>query len=73
MRTIWKGHIQFSLVNIPVRLYTAVDSEKKISFDWLTKEGHHSVGYTKTDKETGERLEKEDIVKGYEYEPICNY
>lgn len=69
MRTIWKGHIQFSLVNIPVRLYTAVDSSKSISFDWLTKEEHHKVGYTKTDKETGDPLEKNDIVKGYEYEP----
>lgn len=69
MRTIWKGHIQFSLVSIPVRLYTAVDSGKSISFDWLTKNEHHKVGYTKTDKETGERIDKNDIVKGYEYEP----
>lgn len=69
MRTIWKGHIQFSLVNIPVRLYSAVDSSQKIEFDWLTKDEHHPVGYVKTDKITGEPLEKEDIVKGYEYEP----
>lgn len=69
MRTMWKGHIQFSLVNIPIRLYSAVDSGKSISFDWLTKDEHHAVGYTKTDKETGEPLEKGDIVKGYEYEP----
>lgn len=69
MRTIWKGHLQFSLVTIPIRLYTAVDSGKSISFDLLTREGHHPVGYTKTDKVTGEKLSKEDIVKGYEYEP----
>lgn len=69
MRTIWKGHIQFSLVNIPVRLYTAVDSGKSIHFDWLTDDDHHHVGYIKTDKETGEPLKDEDIVKGYEYEP----
>lgn len=69
MRTIWKGHIQFSLVTIPIRLYTAVDSEKSISFDLLTKEDHHPIGYTKTDKITGKPVEKENIVKGYEYEP----
>lgn len=69
MQTIWKGSVQFSLVNIPVRLYSAVDSAKTINFDWLTKDEHHHVGYTKTDKTTGEPLEKEDIVKGYEYEP----
>jgi DNA end-binding protein Ku len=68
MRTIWKGHIQFSLVNIPVRLYTAVDSSQSIHFTWLTAEGHHPVGYVKTDKETGEPLDQDDIVKGYEYE-----
>jgi len=69
MRTIWKGHIKFSLVNIPVRLYTAVDAAKSISFDWLTKNENHPVGYTKTDKMTGDPLEDDDIVKGYEYEP----
>src|SRR5690625_5376108 len=69
MRTIWKGHLQFSLVTIPIRLYTAVDSGKSISFDLLTREGHHPVGYTKTAKVTGEKLRKEDIVKGHEYEP----
>jgi DNA end-binding protein Ku len=68
MRTIWKGHIQFSLVNIPVRLYSAVDTGQSIHFNWLTKEGHHPVGYVKTDKETGEPLEQDEIVKGYEYE-----
>lgn len=69
MRTMWKGHIQFSLVTIPIRLYTAVDSGKQISFDLLTKEGHHPVGYQKYDKVTGEPISKDDIVKGYEYEP----
>ncbi len=69
MRTIWKGHIQFSLVTIPIRLYTAVDSGKSISFSLLTKDDHHPVGYQKQDKITGKPVSKDDIVKGYEYEP----
>jgi DNA end-binding protein Ku len=69
MRTIWKGHIQFSLVTIPIRLYSAVDSGKKISFDLLTRDDHHPVGYQKIDKNTGKPVNKDDIVKGYEYEP----
>ncbi|HEX6981336.1 MAG TPA: Ku protein [Balneolaceae bacterium] len=69
MRTIWKGHIQFSLVTIPIRLYSAVDSAKSISFDLLTRNDHHPVGYQKIDKNTGKPVSKEDIVKGYEYEP----
>ena len=69
MRAIWKGHIQFSLVTIPVRIYNAIDSTETISFNLLSKEGHNPVGYEKKDKVTGKTLKNEDIVKGYQYEP----
>lgn len=69
MRAIWKGHIQFSLVTIPVRIYNAVDSTETISFNLLSKDGHNPVGYEKKDKVTGKTLRNEDIVKGYQYEP----
>jgi DNA end-binding protein Ku len=69
MRAIWKGHIQFSLVTIPVRVYNAIDTGKTISFNLLTKEGHNPVSYEKKDKVTGKPLRSEEIVKGYQYEP----
>src|SRR6185369_1261601 len=69
MRAIWKGHIQFSLVTIPVRIYSAIDTGKTISFNLLTKEGHNPVSYEKKDKVTGKPLRNEEIVKGYQYEP----
>src|SRR5687768_4140025 len=69
MRAIWKGHIQFSLVTIPVRIYNAIDSGQTISFNLLSKEGHNPVAYEKKDKVTGQTLRSEDIVKGYQYEP----
>ena len=69
MRSIWKGHIQFSLVTIPVRIYNAIDTGQSISFNLLTKEGHNPVSYEKKDKVTGQTLKTEDIVKGYQYEP----
>src|SRR5690606_19366537 len=69
MRAIWKGHIQFSLVTIPVRIYNAIDSTETISFNLLSKDGHNPVGYEKKDKVTGKPLKNEDIVKGYQYEP----
>jgi DNA end-binding protein Ku len=68
MRAIWKGHIQFSLVTIPVRLYNAIESSESISFNLLTRDGN-PVGYEKKDKVTGQTLKNEDIVKGYQYEP----
>jgi DNA end-binding protein Ku len=69
MRAIWKGHIQFSLVTIPVRIYNAIDSGQTISFNLLSKDGHNPVSYEKKDKVTGQTLRAEDIVKGYQYEP----
>jgi DNA end-binding protein Ku len=69
MRAIWKGHIQFSLVTIPVRIYNAIDNGQTISFNLLSREGHNPVSYEKKDKVTGEPLRSEDIVKGYQYEP----
>jgi DNA end-binding protein Ku len=69
MRAIWKGHIQFSLVTIPVRIYNAIDSGQTISFNLLSKDGHNPVSYEKKDKVTGQTLRGEDIVKGYQYEP----
>lgn len=69
MRAIWKGHIQFSLVTIPIRLYNAIDAGQSISFNLLSKEGHNPVSYEKKDKVTGEPLKTDDILKGYQYEP----
>jgi DNA end-binding protein Ku len=69
MRAIWRGHIQFSLVTIPVRIYNAIDTAQTISFNLLSKENHNPVSYEKKDKVTGEVLKTEDIVKGYQYEP----
>src|SRR5687768_4063107 len=69
MRAIWKGHIQFSLVTIPIRIYNAIDSAQTISFNLLSKDGHNPVSYEKKDKVTGKTLKNEDIIKGYQYEP----
>lgn len=69
MRAIWKGHIQFSLVTIPIRIYNAIDSGQSISFNLLSKEGHNPVSYEKKDKVTGKPLRSEEIIKGYQYEP----
>ncbi|MDZ4714159.1 MAG: Ku protein [Cytophagales bacterium] len=69
MRAIWKGHIRFSLVTIPIRVYNAIDSGQTISFNLLSKDGHNPVSYEKKDKVTGKTLRQEDICKGYQYEP----
>src|SRR5678816_3552535 len=69
MRSIWKGHIRFSLVTIPIRIYNAVDTEETIRFNQLHKEDHGAVGYDKKCKKCGKALTTEEIVKGYQFEP----
>ena len=69
MRAIWKGHIQFSLVTIPIRIYNAVDTEETIRFNQLHKEDNGAVGYEKKCKKCGKTLTNEEIVKGYQFEP----
>ena len=68
MRPIWKGHLRFSLVTIPIRVYNAVETADAISFNLLHKEDFGRVGYEKRCKKCGDKLEQKDIVKGFQYE-----
>lgn len=69
MRSIWKGHIRFSLVTIPVRIYGAIETQNSISFNQLHKEDFGRIRYEKRCKKCNEAVSGDDIVKGYEYEP----
>ena len=70
MKSIWKGHIRFSLVTIPIRIYNAVDTtEQAIRFNQLHKDDNGPVGYDKKCKKCGRNLTNEEIVKGYQFEP----
>src|SRR5438045_1341436 len=69
MRSIWKGHIRFSLVTIPIRIYNAVETEETVRFNQLHKEDNGAVGYDKKCKKCGKALTAEEIVKGYQFEP----
>jgi DNA end-binding protein Ku len=66
-RTIWKGAISFGLVHIPVGLHTAT-TESSVDFDWLDKRSMDPVGYKRINKRTGKEIDRDDIVKGVEYE-----
>ncbi|CAN7560929.1 Ku protein [Acidovorax sp. LjRoot129] len=66
-RTLWKGAITFGLVHIPVGLHTAASSDG-VDFDWLDKRTMDPVGYKRINKRTGREIDKDNIVKGVEYE-----
>lgn len=69
MRSIWKGHIRFLLVAIPVRIYNAIETSEKIQFNQLHREDYGPIGYDKRCKKCGEIVTNDQITKGYQYEP----
>jgi len=69
MRSIWKGHIRFSLVTIPIQIFNAIEYKGNIKFKQLHRSDNGPVGYDKVCRSCDEKVPKEDIVKGYEYEP----
>jgi DNA end-binding protein Ku len=67
-RAIWSGSISFGLVNIPVRLYTAV-SRKNVQFHQIDAKTGSRVRMQRISATDGHEVPYEDIVKGYELSP----
>jgi DNA end-binding protein Ku len=65
-RPIWSGSISFGLVNIPVRLYSAV-SEHKLQFHFVHEKDSSPIGYEKICKKEDKPVPEEEIVKAFEY------
>ena len=64
-RSIWSGAISFGLVSVPVRMFTATQS-KELRFHFLDRNSMAPIGYDKVNKETGEHVDPDDIVRGFE-------
>src|SRR6267142_5754161 len=69
MRSIWKGHIRFLLVAIPIRVYNAIEASEKIQFNQLHREDYGPIGYDKRCKKCNQIVSADQITKGYQYEP----
>jgi DNA end-binding protein Ku len=67
-RAIWSGAISFGLVNIPVKLYSAV-SKKTVRFHQLDREDNQRIQQKRVNPRTGEEVPYENLVKGYELSP----
>lgn len=65
MKSIWKGAIGFGLVNIPVKLYSAVQNSN-LDFDMLDERDHARIKYKRVNENTGKEVPYEKIVKGYQ-------
>ena len=67
-RAIWSGSISFGLLNVPVKLYSAV-SRKQISFRELRESDSSRVRHKRVAEADGEEVPYDEIVKGYELAP----
>jgi DNA end-binding protein Ku len=66
-RPIWSGTISFGLVSVPVRMFTATSSQE-LRFHFLDRRDMAPIGYDKVNKETGESVPADEIVRGFEFE-----
>ncbi len=69
MRSVWKGHIRFSLVTIPIQIFNAVETKNDVKFRQLHNKDHSPIKYHKVCASCDEEVPYGDIVKGFEYEP----
>jgi DNA end-binding protein Ku len=67
-RAIWSGSISFGLLNVPVKLYSAV-SKKSVSFRELRESDSSRVRHRRVAEADGEEVSYDEIVKGYEISP----
>ena len=67
-RAIWSGSISFGLVNVPVKLFTAVQP-KDVRFNQLEADTGARIKQKRVSAQTGEEVPFEKIVKGYEISP----
>ena len=65
-RAYWKGYLKLSLVSCPIALFPATSEREKISFHQLNKKTGNRIKYRKVDADTGDELDPQNIIKGYE-------
>ena len=66
MRSIWTGSIGFGLVNIPIKMYSAVE-ESSLDLDMLDKKDHSNIRFKRVNENTGKEVAWANIVRGYLY------
>ncbi len=64
---IWKGHISFGLVSIPIFLYPVENKGAMVSFRQLDKRNNAPIKYQRINSKTGKEVPWENVIKGYEY------
>ena len=67
MHSIWTGSISFGLINIPVKIFSAIQ-ESSLYLDMLDSKDHSNIKFKRVNESTGKEVEYKNIVKGYKLE-----
>jgi len=67
MRSIWSGAIGFGLVNIPVKLFSAIQ-QSDLDLDMLDKKDHSNIRFKRVNEKTGKEVEWANIVRAFNLE-----
>src|SRR6266487_5848524 len=65
--SIGSATISFGLVSVPIKMFSAGESSAAISFNWLHKKDGSRLKQQYVCSKDGEKVEKEDMIKGYEF------
>jgi DNA end-binding protein Ku len=65
-RPAWKGYLKLSLVSCAVAMYTATSTSSRIRLNIINRETGNRIRNQAVDSETGDVVEADDKVKGYE-------
>jgi DNA end-binding protein Ku len=66
-RPIWRGQLRLALVSCPVALYNARHDRSAVRFNMINPETGNRIKMVTQDSETGQELERRNLVKGYEF------
>jgi DNA end-binding protein Ku len=66
-RPYWSGQIRISLVSFGVQMFPATEAKSEIHFHQLNRKTGERIRHQNVSSDDSDPLEKEDIVKGYEY------
>lgn len=64
IKSIWAGSITFGLINIPVKVFSAV-KESNLEMNMLDKNDYSNIKFKRVNENTGKEVTYADIVKGY--------
>ena len=67
MKAIWKGSINFGLVNIPIKLYSGATSSG-IDLNMIRRKDQCAIQYVRVCKADGKEVPWDEIAKGYQKE-----